>query len=156
MFDKMRRQDKKMSTIRAKEILKSAEYGILSTVGANGYPYGIPLNYVYENNSIYFHSANTGAKLNNIKKINNKVSFCVVPWEKAVAEKFTTEYESVIFFGKAFFVEGKEKNRALELLVEKFSPEYSEKGKNMIDKEFDDTTIIRIDIDHITGKESKI
>jgi hypothetical protein len=51
----VRRKDRGIGTREAIEILDSAEYGVLSTVDKDGQPYGIPLSYVYKNNSIYFH-----------------------------------------------------------------------------------------------------
>ncbi|MGO9458030.1 MAG: pyridoxamine 5'-phosphate oxidase family protein [Acidimicrobiales bacterium] len=55
MFATMRRKDRQLSNSEAEEVLKSGAYGVLSMVGKNGYGYGIPLNYVYKNNSIFFH-----------------------------------------------------------------------------------------------------
>src|SRR6056297_1130907 len=100
MFRKMRRNDKKMDQNKALEILKNGEYGVLSTIGKNEYCYGVPLNYVYENNSIYFHSAKEGHKIDNLK-LHQKVSFCVVKNQKPIPEKLTTKYESIVVFGKA-------------------------------------------------------
>ena len=44
MNEKMRRKDRKTTEERAYEILKNGEYGILSTIGEDGYPYGVPVN----------------------------------------------------------------------------------------------------------------
>lgn len=62
MFKQMRRKEREIENIEAEEILKNGEYGVLSTVGENGYSYGVPLSYVYLNNSINFHCALEGQK----------------------------------------------------------------------------------------------
>lgn len=153
MFRKMRRQDKKMNNNEALEIIKNCEFGILSTIGKNGYCYGIPLNYVYFDNAVYFHSAKEGHKIDNLKN-HKKVSFCIVKDQQPIPEKLTTAYESVIIFGKAEFVEGKEKKNALMKLTKKFAPNHIEKGKESTKKESHITEIVRINIEHITGKKS--
>jgi uncharacterized protein len=96
----IRRKDREITTREAIEILNSAEYGVLSTVGKDGQPYGVPLSYVYRNSSIYFHCALIGQKLDNITD-NPKVSFCVVGKTKVLPDKFATEYESAVAFGFA-------------------------------------------------------
>ncbi|MCM8711786.1 pyridoxamine 5'-phosphate oxidase family protein [Clostridium sp. SYSU_GA19001] len=151
MFREMRRKDRELNRAEAIEILKCCEYGILSTVSENGYAYGVPVSYVYENNSIYFHSAVEGHKLDNIKN-SNKVSFCVVGQTTVLPEKFSTKYESVVVFGKAIEVTGEEKTIALLALVNKYSPEYIEKGKEYIKNAGQKTKLIKINIEYISGK----
>ena len=77
MRKQMRRKDRQVFGKDIEDILINGEYGTLSTIGDNGYPYIVPLNYIYYNNSIYFHCAKDGHKLENIRQ-SNKVCFCVV------------------------------------------------------------------------------
>ncbi len=154
MFKKIRRKDRAISKQEAIEILTNGEYGILSTIGIDGYPYGIPVNYVYQNGNIYFHCAIKGHKLDNIT-YNNKVSFCVVGNTKVIPEKFGTNYESAILFGKAVKVSGDEKNEALISLLEKYSSEFMEKGMLYIQKLYDKTVVVKISIEHVSGKSKK-
>ena len=77
MNEKMRRKDRETTEERAYEILKNGEYGILSTIGEDGYPYGVPVNFAVECNKIYFHCAPEGYKLECLRE-NPKVSFTVV------------------------------------------------------------------------------
>ncbi len=151
MFKEIRREDRKIGPEEAIEILKKGEYGILSTVGEDGYAYGVPLNYVYVDNSIYFHCAKEGHKLDNIKN-NMRVSFCVVGETKPIPEKFTTRYESVIVFGKAMEIFNEEKEKALLEIIYKYANQYIEQGKEYIKKAKDKTVIIKINIEKITGK----
>lgn len=151
MFKEIRRKDRKVEPSEAIDILKKCEYGILSTVDENGYSYGVPLSYVYANDSIYFHSAVEGHKLENIKN-NDKVSFCVVGQTDVLPDKFSTKYESVIIFGRAKEVFEDEKKEALLELIKKYSVDYMEKGKAYIENASLRTKVIKVSIDHISGK----
>ncbi len=50
------------------KILIRGRIGRLATTGADGYPYVTPVNYVYDNGTIYFHCARAGEKLDNLKR----------------------------------------------------------------------------------------
>jgi nitroimidazol reductase NimA-like FMN-containing flavoprotein (pyridoxamine 5'-phosphate oxidase superfamily) len=151
MFTEMRRKDREIFGEEIEKILFNGKYGTLSTIGDNGYPYVVPLSYVYYNKSIYFHCAKDGYKLQNIVQ-NDKVSFCVVTDIEVIPEKFSTKYNSVIAFGTASEVTGESKDIILLHLIDKYSHDYIDKGKTYIENTKDDTTIIKIDIQHITGK----
>ncbi|WP_371371650.1 pyridoxamine 5'-phosphate oxidase family protein [Sporomusa aerivorans] len=151
MFANMRRSDRQISNEDAIQILKKCEFGVLSTVNKDDFPYGVPLSYVYADGIIYFHCANEGYKLDNIAA-NSKVSFCVVGDKKTLPEKFTTSYESVIVFGQVSLVEGREKQEALLALVEKYAPDFMEKGKIYAGKSSEATTVIKLAVEHMTGK----
>ena len=154
MFGKMRKADRQTGEAEAMEMLKKGIYGVMSTVGENGYAYGIPLSYILFNGSVYFHCSMEGSKLDNLK-LNNKVSFCVVTKSDTVEESFSVRYESVIAFGKAYEVLGDEKRQAFVALVDKYSHAFLEKGKELIEKAFDKTMVIKIEIEHVTGKAVK-
>lgn len=156
MFREVRRQNRVLEDKnRISELLNESEYGFLSLgTGENGYPYGIPLSYAYDEqaNSLYFHCAPEGYKLDSIAR-NNKVSFCVVGVTKPIAEQFTTLYESVIVFGTAHIqLNDDEKRKALRLLVKKYSPGYEETGEKYMDKSWDRTAVFKVEIEHITAK----
>jgi nitroimidazol reductase NimA-like FMN-containing flavoprotein (pyridoxamine 5'-phosphate oxidase superfamily) len=150
----VRRKDREIETQDAIKLLSNGEYGILSTVGDDNQPYGIPLSYAYENNSIFFHCALDGHKIENIEN-NPKVSFCVIGKTKVLPEKFSTEYESAVAFGVASEIQGAERNKALLLLIKKYSPEFIEEGHKYIEKLNKATKVIKIEIDHISGKARK-
>lgn len=98
MFREIRRKDRILDNELAIRLLEEAEYGFLAMSGINGYGYGIPINYVKEGDSIYFHCAPEGYKLECLRE-NPKVSFTVVGATQIVPGKFTTGYESTIAFG---------------------------------------------------------
>lgn len=154
MFRKMRRHDKEISSEEAARILESAEYGILSTTGEDGYAYGVPLSYAYKDNCIYFHCARDGQKLDNIKH-NDRVSFCVVGATELLPEEFSTRYESVIAFGRASEVFDQEKQEALVAILEKYSSQFMDKGMEYINKDSRLTRVIKIEIEHMTGKKGR-
>jgi len=150
----MRRKDRSVTQKAAKSILNIGEYGVLSTVSDKGEPYGVPLSYCVIENSIYFHSAVDGEKIEHIEK-NNKVSFCVVGETNVLPSKFSTEYESVIIFGEVDEVHDVAKQKALEELVHKYSPEFAEKGLAYIKESSIETRVFKISIKHLSGKTRK-
>ena len=155
VFRPMRRMDKAMDEEAALELLKRCEYGVLSTVGGEGYPYGVPVNYALKNRVIYFHCATEGHKLDNILE-NPKVSFCVVGDTEIISKNFSTKYESVILFGNASLVEDdNEKKEALLEIIKKYSPDYIESGKKYIASDFNKTKVVKVEIDHLTGNIAK-
>lgn len=151
----MRRKEHQMSDESANELLLSGEYGVLSSVDNNGQPYGVPVNYVFDGlETIYFHCAKQGHKLDNLKT-NPKVCFTVVGNTQVMNWKFTTAYESVIVFGIAHEVEGDEKYLGLRMLALKYSPDYVEKFNKDIDKAIIPTQVMKIQVKQLTGKEKK-
>lgn len=147
----VRRKDREIEAHEAIELLSKCEYGVLSTVGDDGQSYGVPLSYAYKNRCVYFHCALDGHKIDNIEH-NAHVSFCVVGKTKVLPEKFATEYESAVAFGIASEVTGVERDGALVLLLEKYSPEWIEEGKMYIGQKDHATKVFKIEINHISGK----
>lgn len=153
MFRKMRKKNREISDSQCIEILKKCDDGVLSTICENGYPYGVTVNYVYKDNSIYFHCAKAGQKLDNILT-HSKVCFSVADNITIRPDKFDTLYSSVVVFGNAYIVEDNEKRDILIEIIKKYSPEFLESGLTYIDKAINATTIVKIDINHMTGKSS--
>ncbi len=154
MFNELRRKEKLMPETAVLKILAEAEYGTLATMGQNGYPYATPLNYVFNEPEqlIYFHTAQTGHKIDNLDFIP-RVSFSVVGCYKLLADKFDTEYDSVVVFGKAGkVVDAAERRKALLMLIEKYSRDWREQGIEYIDKPGCPAAVYKIEIQHLTGK----
>jgi nitroimidazol reductase NimA-like FMN-containing flavoprotein (pyridoxamine 5'-phosphate oxidase superfamily) len=149
----MRRSDKALPHDAAVSLLQEGEYGVLSTVDGNGQPYGVPLNYSFDGERLYFHCALKGHKLDNILA-NDKVSFCVVGRTNLLPAEFSTEYESVIATGTASVVLGDEKYQALVRLVEKYSTDFISEGRKYIEKLDSQTKVVKVDVDSLTGKIS--
>ncbi len=152
MFREIRLKDRVVNDKKAIEILKRGSFGILSTIGEDGYPYGVPLNYTYFDNCICFHCAKEGHKLENID-FTEKVSFCVVTKSDVLGNEFDTDYESVIAFGKAAEVtDDSEKKEMLLSVLNKYAADYLKAGNNYIKKYWDETKVIKIKIEHLSGK----
>lgn len=151
----MRRTKQALNKNEINKILEKGEYGIFSTIGAEGYPYGLPLSYVWDGSVIYFHCFLEGLKLDNMKR-NAKCCVTVVGDTKVLPKEFTTEYESVIVFGEGSLVEDKEEKLAsLMKLSEKYSMEAIDAAPGYIEKFLPKTTIIKVTPIHMTGKTSK-
>lgn len=170
MFREIRRKEKQLTIEECHEILEKAEYGTLATIGADGYPYAVSVNYVFHNGNIYFHCATVGHKLDNINYCSN-VSFNIVTdvWvvpllpvdnideSELKFDGFDTNFNSVIIFGKAKEVIEREKIDGLRALLKKFLNEddyreYKEAGIKYIKKSLKRTKLIKIEIEHMTGK----
>lgn len=151
--EKVRRQDRLMTEERALELLRDGEYGVLSMVDENGDAYGIPVNYVWNGDeTIYIHCAPEGKKLRSIEK-NPIVSFCIIGNVNLLPDKFTTEYESVILKGKAYFnLSDEEKKDAISLLIDKLSSDFKELGNKYAAKSFHRLGMIRVDFSEYSGK----
>lgn len=151
----MRRSDRQLSTNEAYDILEKGEYGVLSTIGEDGFPYGVPVSYAYdrEKNSIYIHgAANVGHKYQNIC-FSNKVCFTVVGATEILSEKFSTKYESVIAFGEVSLPQ--DKMPALMALVKKYSAAFEEKGKAYASASLEKVSVYEIKIESLTAKGRK-
>ena len=150
-FRPLRKTKLELNMEETKENLKIAEYGVLAVFGDHGYPHAVPINYVYMNGKIYFHCAKEGHKLDAIEK-NNKVAFTAVGYHKVLADKFDSEYKSVVVHGRAFECFDDEKEAALREMINKYSTAYQEAGQDYIDRAKNHIKIIKIEIDHMSGK----
>lgn len=151
MFREMRRKNQLLSLEETISILEQETSGTLAVLGDDGYPYAVPLSYVYEDSKIYFHCAKTGHKMEAIIN-NDKVSFCIIAQDQIIPEEYTTYYRSVIVFGKARLLENEEKRHAVELLAEKYSPEDEAGRAKEIEESFNRVAMVEITIEHMTGK----
>lgn len=151
MFRNMRRKDKSLSQEQAFDILTSGEEGVLATVGEDGYPYAVPLNYAVHRGDIYFHSALSGHKIDNMA-YNPKVSFCVTADTGIIAEEFSTRYRSVVVFGRAQEVMGDEKILGLRALIKRLAGDHLAAGETYIRQAAEKTRVFKIIVEHISGK----
>ncbi|MCI7147304.1 MAG: pyridoxamine 5'-phosphate oxidase family protein [Candidatus Fimisoma sp.] len=154
MFRELRRKKQLLSEQETLRVLEEGKTGIVGVLGDDGYPYTVPINYVSLEDKIYFHSAKKGHKIDAIAK-EPKVSMTVVEKDDVVSREFTTYFRSIQLFGKAYVVEDEaERNVAFRALCEKFSGADMDRYEEIMSKEAAAAAIVRIDIEHITGKES--
>ena len=110
MFRKMRRYKQEIPREECIELLKNEKRGVLSIIGDEGYPYGIPLNHFYSerDGKIYFHGAKEGHKIDAIKK-NSKVCYTVFDKGYRKEGEWALNVKSVVVFGRISLVENGEK-----------------------------------------------
>lgn len=155
MFRAMRRNKQQMRDDAVLSILHSATSGVLSLIGDDGYPYGVPISYAVEGNRLYFHSALTGHKVDAVKE-NAKASFTVVVQDDIVPEKYTTLYRSVIAFGKVHIVQDDiERLHGVKLLAEKYNPYASESEWRKEMQDCPNFLVLVMEIEHLSGKASR-
>ena len=122
--------------------------------GDDGYPYGIPINYLYdeENERIIFHGAKAGHKVDALQK-NDKVCFTVFGNERIKEEAWAPFLQSVVVFGRCHLVESQEDTIAL---VKKFAAKYYP-DMDMVNEEVvlsgRAVQMFEIQIEHLSGKE---
>lgn len=149
----MRRKNQLLPDEMCSSILKKAHTSTLALIDEDNFPYALPINYAFENDTFYFHCALEGHKLQAIRHCN-KASFCVIDKDEIVPEKFTTAYRSVIVFGEIQIVEEvSTKRKALELLGRKYSPGLEQSLQKEINRAFDHTCVIELKIEQMTGKQ---
>jgi uncharacterized protein len=119
----------------------------------NNMPFLVPVFFVYDGSSIYFHSAKAGTKIEILKKNPNvcfEVSIDQGVVESDIACDFEAKHRTVIGFGKAEFVESEEeKIHTLNQIVALFTDKKFEFPKGNLQA----TAVIRIQIDSIKGKK---
>lgn len=106
MFREMHRKRQRLSEEECLRLLREEKRGVLSVLGDEGYPYGIPLNHYYceEDGKLYFHSGPDGHKLDAIRRCD-KVSFCVMDGGTPEEGGWALNFRSVVVFGRASVVE---------------------------------------------------
>ncbi|MDD3027293.1 MAG: pyridoxamine 5'-phosphate oxidase family protein [Erysipelotrichaceae bacterium] len=154
MFREMRRFKQKLNVTECEEILKRNTSGTLALLGDGGYPYAVPLSYVYVSGKIFFHCAKAGHKIDAIKNYD-KASFCIIDKDKIVPEEYTTYFRSVIAFGKIRIIaDTLELEAALNILAKKYSPDQVEGRQKEIEQQISRVAMIELRIEHLSGKEA--
>ena len=153
MFRNVSRVKQQLSETECIEILKREHRGVLSVLGDDGYPYGMPMNHWYceEDGKLYFHSGKSGHRVDALQK-NDKVSFCVYDQGFRKEGDWALNIRSVIVFGRVKVVENQE--RAIELtrqLSYKYTPDAAYIENEI--KHFGDKVLcFELIPEHITGK----
>lgn len=151
----MRRTEKEITNRREIDlILSKATVCRIGLIDQDA-PYIVPLNFGYSNNCLYFHSAPNGKKIELLKKnplvcfevdIHHEIIYTGLPC------RWSTNYESVIGYGKTSFItEMEQKQKALHIIIDHYSP-----GSSYVfpEKNLKEVTVIKIEISQMTGKKS--
>lgn len=109
MFREMARKKQQLSQEECIRLLAEEPRGVLSLIGDEGYPYGVPMDHWYnpENGLIYFHSGNSGHKIDAIRNCD-KASFCVMDSGYREEGDWALNIKSVIVFGRIQILEDME------------------------------------------------
>ena len=155
MFREMRRKKQALSPEKCAEILSRGTAGVLAVSGEDGYPYAVPLSYVYHEGKLFFHSATAGHKLDAIRA-DDKASFCVIDKDQIVPDEYTSYFRSVIAFGKVRIVEDEtEKLHALTVLGKRYAPAHqSIRCVPETTEKLRGVCVIELAIEHMSGKQA--
>lgn len=154
MFRAIRKKKNEICIDAAKDLLRLSRRGVLAVHGDEGYPYAIPINYLYdeENNRIIFHGAKVGHKVDSLKK-NDKVCFTIYGNETIKEECWAPYIRSVVVFGRCHLVENKDNSLGM---VKEFALKYYP-NEDMVNQEIafsgKGVQIFEIEIEHLSGKE---
>jgi hypothetical protein len=153
-FREMRRKRQQLLEEESIGLLQKATAGTLALLGDDGYPYAVPISYVFHEGKLYFHSALAGHKVDAIRKCD-KASFCVIEQDDVQPKKYTTFFRSVIAFGRIHIIEDEqEKLETVCMLGNRYNPNDEESLQNELESGFSRMLMIRFDIEHLTGKEA--
>lgn len=153
MFREMRKKQRQLPQEEAAAILREGSSGVLALAGDEGWPYAVPLSYLYLEGRLYFHCAREGYKLDALRK-EPRASFCVIAQDKLCPEKYTTLYRSAIAFGRLRVLEEEgEIHAAIDALTKKYFPEESEASREAaIARSWDAMYLLEMSVEHLTGK----
>ena len=154
-----RMQNYQLTKEQIDDLLLRSQDCVFASQGRDGFPYAIPMNFVYYNDKIYLHGRGEGQKIDNIK-LNSKVCVEVHEMLSLLYEEdnagcdVNVEYNSVVVLGYAkIFTDMEEKRAILDLIVDKYTPEFSdiELPENTVKR----TVVIEVEIKECTGKYYK-
>lgn len=153
MFREMRRFKQQLSQEECIQVLKEAPRGVLSVQGEDGYPYGMPMNHFYdeETGKLYFHGAHQGHKIDALKA-NDKVSYCV--WNEGFRKEgeWALNISSVILFGRMAIVS--DVDRCIEItrkIALKYYPD-AESAEEEVRQDGHKALCLELTVEHMTGK----
>lgn len=156
MFREMTRKKQQLSWEDCLHVLKTEPRGVLSLLGDDGYPYGLPIDHWYneEDGCIYFHSGRQGHKVDAMRACG-KASFCVYDQGFREEGDWALNIRSVIVFGCIEFVEEQE---AAIALTRQLSLKYTSDLayiEEEIRKYGHEVLCFRLVPQHMTGKLTK-
>lgn len=134
-------------------ILKKELRGVLSVLGDNDYPYGMPLNHYYneQDGKLYFHSGKTGHRIDAIKR-HPKASYCVYDEGTRENGNWYLTFKSVIVFGRIEIVEDREKIYDIARKLSRKFTDDEEYIENEVKNSGPGTLMFALVPEHITGK----
>ena len=154
MFRPIRKKKNDIGAAAAEQLLLNCRRGVLAMYGMEGYPYAVPINYVYDKEAqkIYFHGARAGHKVEALRACD-KVCFTVYGNETVKEEAWAPFVQGAVVFGRCHLVAPGEKAIAL---LKKFAMKYYP-DEQLADEEITRAgkaaQLFEIEIEHLSGKE---
>lgn len=154
MFRAIRNKKNELSIEKAKLLLMRERRAVLAVNGDGGYPYALPINFLYleDEGKIVFHGACAGHKIDSIKQ-DDRVCLTVYGNETASSEAWAPCLQSVIVFGRCKIVEDRE--RTMELLrafAAKYYPD-AQLIEEEIARSGQAVRMLELTIEHMSGKQ---
>lgn len=153
MFRRMRRQKQELSRQECIEILRQEPRGVLSVLGEDGYPYGVPMDHWYNeaDGKIYFHGAKAGHKIDAIQKCD-KVSYCVFDKGWRSEGDWVLNIRSVVVFGRIRPVDDPEKTvKICTNICKKFTDDAAYL-QHELEHSIPAVLCLELEPEHMTGK----
>jgi nitroimidazol reductase NimA-like FMN-containing flavoprotein (pyridoxamine 5'-phosphate oxidase superfamily) len=151
VFRPMRRFKQQMTVEDCVVLLQRVKRGVLAVLGDGGYPYTVPMDFVYNDGHLYFHCAKEGHKLDAIRSCD-KASFCVLGEGVKEPDSWWLHFESVVCFGRVYVVEEASRTDALlRLLGAKYFPQGYDMEADM-SKNAPNALVLDLQIEHLSGK----
>ena len=155
MFREMRRKKQVLPESDCLSILDRGTAGVLALSGDDGYPYAVPISYVREGDTLYFHCAQEGRKLELLRRFPQVCVTFVGDDRPAFVPPamYTTYFQSAIVTGTASEVtDPEEKTAALRALCQKLTPEHMDSFEAAVKTSLAVTAVWKIHMEDITGK----
>lgn len=154
MWREMRRKNQQLSQEECEQILSAGKRGVLAVLGDDGYPYAVPLDYVFEDGHLFFHSAVAGHKLDAIRAYD-KCSFCVLSEPEENEGQWWLTWKSVIAFGRVQVIDDEQRKLArLTALGYKYYPTKDEVDP-LVERSARRVQMLELTIEHLSGKVVK-
>ena len=153
MFREMVRKNKELPADECIRILKSELRGVLSVLGDDDYPYGMPINHYYceQDGKLYFHGGKAGHKIDAMRR-HDKASFCVYDGGFHKDGEWALTIRSVIVFGRIEFIEDQETTYRISAeLSRKFTDDEGYIAEE-IKRSGPRTLLFALVPEHVTGK----
>ena len=150
----MRRKEKEIKNRdEIEQVIRSAQICRLAMACENQ-PYVVPLSFGYRDNTVYFHSASQGKKIDILRENPRVCLEFTIDTELVPAEKsceWGLRFKSAIGFGTARFLEDTgSKKKALDIIMD----HYDGTGGDYSEKMLKITTVIEVALAELTGKRS--
>ena len=151
MFREMRRHKQQLTREQCEKILRTAPRGVLAVLGDEGYPYAVPLDFVYRDGKLYFHCAQVGHKMDALAACD-KASFCVLDEGRLEEGDWWYHFNSVIAFGRVRRLEDEQEilDALRDLGRKYFPPTYDMEAD--IARSLARVAVLELTIEHMTGK----